>query len=91
MAASNTLSWRQSQHLLWLGIARILFALFEGLVIPSAASPRIALSVHMLSGFQGVFMLRLACYGRDSHSASLRRGLPSRFSSMAQLPSWRRT
>jgi (hydroxyamino)benzene mutase len=57
MPASNALLWRQSQHLLQLGIALILFASFEGLVIPAVASPRIALSAHTLSGFEGVFML----------------------------------
>src|SRR5690348_7218122 len=57
MTASNALLSRQSQHLLQLGMILVLFASFEGFVIPSVASPRIGLSVHTLSAFQGVFML----------------------------------
>lgn len=57
MTASKTLLFRQSQRLLQLGIVIILFSALEGFVINVLASPRIALSVHTLSGFQGVFML----------------------------------
>jgi (hydroxyamino)benzene mutase len=35
----------------------ILYSSIEGFVIPYAGSPRVALSVHTLSGLQGVFLL----------------------------------
>jgi hydroxylaminobenzene mutase len=57
MIASNTLLSAQSQRLLQLGIAFILFSSLEGFVIPVFASSRIALSVHSLSALQGIFML----------------------------------
>jgi hypothetical protein len=57
MTAPSTLLSRQSQRLLQLGIILILFSSFEGFVIPYVGSPRIGLSAHTLSGFQGVFML----------------------------------
>jgi (hydroxyamino)benzene mutase len=57
MTASNSLLSRQSRRLLQVGMAFILFASFEGFVVPAAASPRVALSAHTLSGMQGIFML----------------------------------
>jgi len=57
MPASNSLLSRQSRRLLQIGMVFILFASFEGFVIPAVASPRIALSAHTLSGMQGILML----------------------------------
>ncbi len=47
----------QSQRLLQIGIILLFYSAFEGFVIPLLASPRIGLSVHTLSGFEGVFLL----------------------------------
>jgi (hydroxyamino)benzene mutase len=55
--AQKIISARQSRRLLQIGIGLILFSAFWGFVIPYARSQRIALSVHTLSGFQGVFVL----------------------------------
>ncbi len=54
----NTLS-RQSQRLLQIGIGLLLFASFEGFVIPYFAAPRLGLSAHTLSGLQSVLLLAL--------------------------------
>jgi (hydroxyamino)benzene mutase len=56
MSASNILS-RQGRRPLQIGICLILFSSFAGFAIPHLASPRVGLSVHTLSGFQGVFLL----------------------------------
>jgi hydroxylaminobenzene mutase len=50
---------RQGQHLLQLGVILLFYSAFDGFAIPFLASPRIALSVHTLSAFQGVFLLAL--------------------------------
>ncbi len=50
---------RQAQRILQAGIALMLFASVEGFVIPAAASPRIALSVHTLGASQSVLLLAL--------------------------------
>jgi hydroxylaminobenzene mutase len=47
----------QGQRLLQIGIALILYSSLEGFAIPYMASERIGLSVHTLSGLQGVFLL----------------------------------
>jgi hydroxylaminobenzene mutase len=52
----NTLS-RQSQRLLQIGAALLLFASFEGFVIPYFAAPHLALSAHTLSALQSVLLL----------------------------------
>jgi (hydroxyamino)benzene mutase len=56
MNSSNILS-RQGQRLLQIGVVLILYSSFDGFAIPFLASPRIGLSVHTLSAFQGVFLL----------------------------------
>jgi hydroxylaminobenzene mutase len=75
MNTSNRLSW-QGQHLLQVGMALVLYSAAVGFVIPGLASPRIGLSVHTLSGFNGVFFLvqgllwpRLALSDRASRIA----------------------
>src|SRR5262245_23640913 len=54
----NTLE-RQSQRLLQIGIGLVLFASFEGFVIPYFSAPRIGLSAHTLSALQSVLLLVL--------------------------------
>jgi len=54
----NILS-RQSQRLLQLGVALLLFSSFEGFVIPYFAAPRLGLSAHTLSALQSVLLLAL--------------------------------
>src|SRR5262245_14682081 len=54
----NTLE-RQSQRLLRIGLGLLLFASFEGFVIPHFAAPRIGLSAHTLSALQSVLLLAL--------------------------------
>ena len=58
MKASNLLS-RQGHRMLQIGIALFVFSGLEGFVIPRLASPRLGLSVHTLSGLQGVMILAL--------------------------------
>ena len=53
---SNILSY-QGQRLLQIGVLLILYSSIEGFAIPFVSSPRIGLSVHTLSGLQGVFLL----------------------------------
>jgi hydroxylaminobenzene mutase len=60
----TNISARQSQRLLQIGVGLILFSAFWGFAIPYAGSQRIALSVHTLSGFQGVFLLALGLLWR---------------------------
>jgi (hydroxyamino)benzene mutase len=55
---SSTLS-RQSHRLLQIGVALFLFSGFEGFVIPYLAAPRLGLSVHTLSAFEGVLLLAM--------------------------------
>jgi (hydroxyamino)benzene mutase len=55
---SNRLS-RQGHLLLQVGIASFLFSSFEGFLIPHFAVPRLGLSVHTLSAFEGVLLLLL--------------------------------
>jgi hydroxylaminobenzene mutase len=50
---------RQSQRLLQIGIGLLLFASFEGFVIPYFAAPRLGLSAHTLSALQSVLLLAL--------------------------------
>ncbi len=50
---------RQGRRLLQFGIALLLYASFEGFVIPLLASPRIALSAHTLSALEAVLMLAM--------------------------------
>src|SRR5215813_675339 len=57
MGTAETPLLRQGQRLLQLGILLILYSSFDGFAIPYLGSPRIGLSVHTLSGFQGVFLL----------------------------------
>ena len=48
---------RTGRLLLRVGLGLIVYAALEGFVIPLLAAPRIALSVHTLAGFEGVFLL----------------------------------
>jgi hydroxylaminobenzene mutase len=50
---------RQGQRLLQIGVGLLLFASFEGFVIPSFAAPRLGLSAHTLSALQSVLLLAL--------------------------------
>ena len=50
---------RHSQRLLQIGVALFLFSGFEGFAIPYLAAPRLGLSVHMLSAFEGVLLVAL--------------------------------
>lgn len=53
----NDLLEAQGRRLLQVGMLLILFTCFWGFAIPALASTRIGLSVHTLSGFEGVFLL----------------------------------
>jgi len=50
---------RQSHRLVQIGVGLLLFASFEGFVIPNVAAPRLGLSAHTLSALQGVLLLAL--------------------------------
>lgn len=50
---------RQGQRLLQMGIVLFLYSSLDGFAIPFLASPRIGLSVHTLSGLQGVMVLAI--------------------------------
>ena len=63
--AQTNISARQSQRLLQIGVGLILFSAFWGFLIPYAGSQRIGLSVHTLSGFQGVFLLAQGLLWRE--------------------------
>jgi (hydroxyamino)benzene mutase len=54
----NSASW-YGQRLLQVGVALLLFSGFEGFAIPHLASPRLGLSVHTLSAFEGVLLVVL--------------------------------
>jgi (hydroxyamino)benzene mutase len=56
MDPARTLS-QHSQRLMQIGVALFLFSGFEGFAIPYLASPRLGLSVHTLSAFEGVFLV----------------------------------
>lgn len=58
MNASNLLT-HQGHRLLQTGVSLFVFASFEGFAIPYLAAPRLGLSVHTLSAFQGVLLLAL--------------------------------
>src|SRR5262245_56601002 len=58
MSASSMLS-RQGHRLIQVGIALFVFSALEGFIIPYLASPNLGLSVHRLSGLQGVIVLAL--------------------------------
>ena len=49
----------QGQRLLQMGIVLFLYSSLDGFAIPFLASPRIGLSVHTLSGLQGVMLLAI--------------------------------
>jgi len=59
ISASSTILSRQSQRLLQVGAALLLYSFFEGFAIPYLGSPRLGLSVHTLSAFEGVLLLVL--------------------------------
>ncbi len=52
-------SARQGHRLLQLGIVLFLLALLVGLVVPTVAVPRLALSTHLLGIMQGLFLMVL--------------------------------
>jgi hydroxylaminobenzene mutase len=53
---ASVMQLRQGHRLIQLGIALLLFASFEGFVIPRAASPHLALSAHTLSALLTVLL-----------------------------------
>src|SRR4051794_18266160 len=57
---------RQGQRLLQIGVGLLLFASFEGFVIPHFAAPRLGLSAHTLSALQSVLLLAAAGVARGS-------------------------
>jgi (hydroxyamino)benzene mutase len=59
LSSSPTILLHQSQRLLQIGAALLLYSSFEGFAIPVLASPRIGLSVHTLSALQSVLLLAL--------------------------------
>lgn len=58
MNISNILS-RLGHRLLQTGVALFLFSALEGFVVESLPFPRLGLSVHNLSGFEGVVLIAL--------------------------------
>jgi (hydroxyamino)benzene mutase len=56
MDTSHVLA-RQGHRLLQLGICLLVYSSFDGFAIPYLGSPRIGLSVHTLSAYQGVLLL----------------------------------
>jgi (hydroxyamino)benzene mutase len=58
MNSSNLLS-QQGHRLLQIGIALFLFSSLEGFAVPYFRAPRLGLSVHTLSGLEGVILLAL--------------------------------
>src|SRR5262245_6134052 len=54
----NTLA-RQGQRLMQIGLGLLLFASFEGFVIPHLAAPRLGFSAHTLSALQSVLLLAI--------------------------------
>jgi len=56
---TSTLLQYQGQRLLQMGIVLFLYSSLDGFAIPFLASPRIGLSVHTLSGLQGVMLLAI--------------------------------
>jgi hydroxylaminobenzene mutase len=58
MNPSNILL-RQGHRMLQVGVALFLFSSLEGFVIPSFPVPRLGLTVHTLSGLEGVIVLAL--------------------------------
>jgi hydroxylaminobenzene mutase len=48
---------RQGHWLLQIGLALLVYSSLDGFVIPYLGSPRIGLSVHTLSAYQGVLLL----------------------------------
>jgi hydroxylaminobenzene mutase len=58
-SSTVTILPRHGRRLLQLGAGLLLYSLLEGFVIPHFGSPRIGLSVHTLSAFEGVLLLVL--------------------------------
>src|SRR5215216_5843994 len=56
---TSTLVQYQGQRLLQMGMMLFLYSSLDGFAIPFLASPRIGLSVHTLSGLQGVMLLAI--------------------------------
>src|SRR5436190_24214706 len=50
---------RQGHRLLRVGAVLLFFSALEGFAIPHLAAPRMGLSVHTLSAFEGVLMMTL--------------------------------
>ena len=50
---------RQGHRLIQSGVALFLFSSLEGVAIPYFAAPRLGLSVHTLSGLEGVVLVAL--------------------------------
>ena len=54
---NSRLRAHQGHRLLQIGIGLLVYSSFDGFAIPHLGSPRIALSVHTLSAYQGVLLL----------------------------------
>jgi|SRR6185503_17430056 len=51
---------QQARYLLQLGLVLFLLALLVGILVPSFAVPRLALSVHLLGVLQGTFLVAIS-------------------------------
>jgi hydroxylaminobenzene mutase len=58
-ASNRSRQARQGRRLLQVGVALFLFSSCEGFAIPYLAAPRLGLSVHTLSAFEGVLLVAL--------------------------------
>ena len=57
---SSRLRARQGHRLMQIGIGLLIYSSLDGFAIPFLGSPRIGLSVHTLSAYQGVLLLTQA-------------------------------
>jgi len=55
----SDLLFRQGHRLIQIGVALFLFSALQGFVVHSVAVPRLGLSVHTLSGLEGVILIAL--------------------------------
>ena len=55
---------RQRQRLFQIGMGLLVYSSLDGFAIPYLGSPRIGLSVHTLSAYQGVLLLTQGFCGR---------------------------
>src|SRR4051812_3957550 len=55
----SALLYRRGHRLLQIGVALFLFSAVEGFSIPYLPAPRLGLSVHTHSGFEGIVLIAL--------------------------------